>query len=219
MTETDEAFWTAAIAPMPRGERRFPRGRELQEVVEHKCVSLRGWNYPHVPHNDVGQSIVELPDGGLEVTVNILRYREVWRFHPTGVFTHRWRLREDGTSLRGTLHYVAAIYTVCEVLEFGRRLFRDNESVDAVAYRITLEGVLGRPGSGDSFDDLPYHRRIQRDSFEYVLTVGGADLVVGVLDAAVDGAVSLFRQLGVPDISQSFIYRKAEAFLAGRNVI
>ena len=148
------AYWSAGISPGPPRDHRLPGGRQLVELVAMRAVTLRGWNYPHIPRDAPPQGLAWLPDGGVEATTDVWQYHEVWRMHPSGLFTHRWRLREDGTGFSGTLHIVATIYTVAEIFEFGRRLYRDDETVTEVAFRIELQGVLGRPASGDTFEDF-----------------------------------------------------------------
>ncbi len=213
MTDADVAYWSSAIAPSPRQTKRFPPAK-LKDVVEAASVALRGWNYPHVPRNP--QDILGLQDGGIEGRVDWARYKEVWRFHPDGMFTHRWRMREDDTGFRGTIHLVSAIYTGAEVFEFGRRLYRDDESVDEVIFKVDLEGVFDRPGSGDSFEDLPYGTRARRNVANYSTTVPRADLAAGVLEPAVDATSNLFAQLGFSGVSRGFITRKTQSFLEGK---
>lgn len=103
-----------------------------------------------------------------------------------------------------------------EVFEFGRRLYWDDQTVSAVTFRIALEGVLHREGSGDSLDDLPYGARAVRDAVTYSVEVPRAELVGGILAPGVEAAESLFGQLGFTDISRGFIERKAQEFLSGR---
>ena len=216
MMEGTVAYWSAGIAPAPLGEQRFPHGRQLVQIVMERAVALRGWNYPHVPRNEPPQGVVPLPDGGIEATTDTMQYHEVWRLHPSGLFTHRWRLREDGTAYKGTIHFLAAINTVTEVFEFGRRLYRDDQTVSAVTFRIALEGVLHREGSGDSLDDLPYGARAVRDVASHSVEVARAELVGGILAPGVEAAASLFGQLGFTGISREFIKHKAQEFLSGR---
>jgi len=122
MNDGSVAYWSAGIVPAPIEEHRLPADRRhLVELVLERGVALRGWNYPHVPRDDPPQGVVSLPDGGIEATTATGQYQEVWRLHPNGLFTHRWRPREDGTGYRGTIHLLAAINTMTEVFEFGRR--------------------------------------------------------------------------------------------------
>jgi hypothetical protein len=186
----------------------------LVELVAMRAVALRGWNYPHIPRDAPPQGLAWLPDGGVEAITDVWQYHEVWRMHPSGLFTHRWRLREDGTRFSGTLHVVAAIYTVAEIFEFGRRLYRDDETVTEVAFRIELQGVLGRPASGDPSEDFP-GRAIHNEA-TYSVALPRADLVGGVLAASDDASDSLFGQLGFPDITRVFIEETAKRFLSGR---
>jgi hypothetical protein len=200
VSEPASPYWSAAIAPSPRVENRF----------------LRGWNYPHIPKTEP-QDVLGLPDGGIEATVDVMNYHEIWRFHTDGLFTHRWRMREEGTGFRGTIHFVAAIYSVVEVFEFGRRLYGDYDAnTDAVVFRVGLQNVFGLTGSGDSLDDLPYGIESRRNEATFTTTLSRTDLSGGILAPVVEATSSLFSQIGFSAVSDSFIERKAEAFLEGR---
>jgi hypothetical protein len=179
-------------------------------------VALRGWNYPHVPRNDPPQGVTRLPDGGIQAVTATMQYQEVWRLHPSGLFTHRWRMREDGTGYQGTINVVAAIYTVAEVFEFGRRLYQEDTSVDTVTFRITLEDVLGRPASGDSINDPVSGEQARQNVARYVAVVPRPDLAAGILEPAAAAAERFFSELGFTSASRGFIEDKARAFLAGR---
>ena len=217
MNDGSVAYWTAGIVPALIEEHRLPADRrQLVELVLERGVALRGWNYPHVPRNDPPQGVVGLPDGGIEATTATGRYQEVWRLHPNGLFTHRWRLREDGTGYRGTIHLIAAINTVAEVFEFGRRLYQNDGSVSSVTFRIALEDVLNRSASGEPSEDLPYGVRALRNVARHTVELPRADLTAGVLGPSVAAAESLFSQLGFTDVSRSFIERKTQQFLSGR---
>jgi hypothetical protein len=186
------------------------------ELVWDRGVALRGWNYPHVPRDQPPQGVTSLADGGIEAVTATGRYQEVWRLHPTGLFTHRWRLREDGTGYQGTINVVAAIYTVAEIFEFGRRLYQDDGTVETVTFRVTLEDVLGRPASGDSVNDPFDKDQARQDSALYVAELPRADLAAGVLEPCATAAESLFCQIGFTSVSRSFIEDKARAFLSGK---
>jgi hypothetical protein len=210
------AYWSAGITPDPTQEDRWPSGRRLLEIVEMRTVSLRGWNYPHIPKNEPPEGIVLLPDGGVEATTDWSQYHEVWRMHPSGLFTHRWRLREDGTSYRGTIHIIALIYTVAEIFEFGRRLYRDDETAAQVMFVMRLEGVLGRLGSGDAPYGESYDGRAARNAAEHSAVLPRVDLMAGVHAASVDAAESMFGQLGFTGIPRSFIEQATQQFLSGK---
>jgi hypothetical protein len=217
VNDSPVAYWTAGIAPSPADDRRLPAdpGR-LVQLVSMRGVALRGWNYPHVPRNDPPQGVTRLPDGGIQAVTATMQYHEVWRLHPSGLFTHRWRMREDGTGYRGTINVVAALYTVAEVFEFGRRLYQEDTSVDTVTFRITLEDVLGRPASGDSVNDPLSGEQARQNVARYVAELPRADLAASILEPAVAAAERFFSELGFTGASRGFIEGKARAFLAGR---
>jgi hypothetical protein len=217
MLPKDEfAYWSVGIAPDPLRERRWPSGRRLLDIVATRAVALRGWNYPHIPKHEPPEGVVLLPDGGVEATTAWSQYHEIWRFHPSGLFTHRWRLREDGTDYRGTIHITASIYTIAEIFEFGRRLYRDDETATQVMFRIQLEGVLGRLGSGDGPYGEPYNEPALRNVGIHTSGSPRVDLVAGVVAESVDAAESVFGQLGLTGIPRAFIEHTAEQFLSGK---
>jgi len=217
MNYSPVAYWSAGIAPAPVEEHRLPADRrQLVELVWDRGVALRGWNYPHVPHENPPQGVVGLPDGGIEATTATGRYQELWRLHPSGLFTHRWRLREDGSGYKGTIHLVAATYTVTEVFEFGRRLYQEDKSVSSVAFRIALEDVLNRPASGDPSEGLPYGVRARQNIAVHTVELPRADLAAGILRPSVAAVESLFSQLGFTDVSRYFIENKIQEFLSGK---
>jgi hypothetical protein len=217
MSDGVVAYWTAGIAPSPADDHRLPADTErLVRLVADRGVALRGWNYPHIPRSEPPQGMRGLPDGGIEAVTAIERYQEVWRLHPSGLFTHRWRLREDGTGYSGTISVVAAVYTVAEVFEFGRRLYQEDTTVQTVTFRITLDDVLGRPASGDSLNDPFAGERARQNASRYVAVLPRADLAAGILEPSAAAAESLFSQLGFTSPSRGFIEDKTRAFLAGR---
>lgn len=217
MNDSPIAYWSAGIAPGPVEEHRLPADRrQLVEMVWERGVALRGWNYPHVPPDDPPQGVVGLPDGGIEATTATGRYQEVWRLHPSGLFTHRWRLREDGSGYKGTIHLIATVYTVAEIFEFGRRLYQEDVSVSSVTFRIVLEDVLNRPASGDSSEDLPYDVRARQNIAVHTAELLRVDLAAGILGQSVAAAESLFSQIGFTDVSRSFVENKTQEFLSGK---
>jgi hypothetical protein len=217
MTDSPVAYWSAGIAPAPAEQHRLPANtRQLVELVWERGVALRGWNYPHVPRNDPPQGIAGLSDGGIEATTATGRYQEVWRLHPSGLFTHRWRLREDGTGYSGTVNLVAAVYTVAEVFEFGRRLYQEDTSVSSVTFRIAIEDVLNRPASGDLPDDRPYGAVARRNVARHTAELPRADLAAGIVGPSTAAAESLFSQLGFTDVPRSLVESKAREFLSGK---
>ncbi len=206
-------YWSVAIGPLPINANRFPPNRLLGRV-DDSVVALRGWNYPHVDNKEPGM----ITQGSQYVQCRTAwgQYQEVFRFHTNGLFTHRWRMREDGTSYKGTFHFVAAIYSVAEVWEFAKRLYGQDDAVERVRVQILLENVYGRRGSGDSFEDLPYVTTARQNTFEWRVDIQRIDLAAGVRRHAVETTLALFKYLGFVDIGEAFVSRKTESFLTGR---
>lgn len=218
MNDSMVAYWTSGIAPSPADDRRLPADpSRLVQLVMERSVALRGWNYPHVPRSDAQQGVTGLPDGGIEAVTSTGRYQEVWRLHPSGLFTHRWRLREDGSGgYRGTINVTAAVYTVTEVFEFGRRLYQEDTTVDTVTFSVALEDVLGRPASGDSLNDPVNGDQARQNTARYLTELPRADLAAGIAGPATAAAGNLFSQLGFVGVSRGFIESKTQAFLLGQ---
>ncbi|SRR5216683_1380374 len=114
------------------------------------------------------------------------------------------------------IHLIAAIYTIAEIFEFGRRLYRDDETATQVMFMIRLEGVWGRPVSGDRSSGEPYNARAALNGATYSEALPRVDLVAGVLAASVQAAQNVFGQLGLTDIPHAFIEHAANQFLWGR---
>lgn len=83
-----------------------------------------------------------------------------------------------------------------------------------VAFQIGLQGVLGRPASGDALEE--FAERAIRNEAAHSVVLARADLAGGVLAASVDAADSLLGQLGFIDITRVFIEETAKRFLSGR---
>jgi hypothetical protein len=187
---------------------------QLENRLTEASVALRGWNYPHIPRH--AEDFARAPEW-IEGRTSWERYREVWRFHTDGLFTHRWRMREDGVGpFKGTIHFVSAIYTVAEVWEFTRRLYGQDKQVEEVRVILELDNVRGRHGSGDSFQDLPYGSQAQKNSFRGEATIPRIDLLADIRDPALQMTISMFWELGFAGISESFISGRIGALLTGR---
>lgn len=134
--------WSVAIQPLPRLESRIPLVR-LQDRVTEAAVSLRGWPYPGRPTS------VAFSDSWIDAVVEWQDYHERWRFHTDGLFTHRWRGREDDyPRFRNTLNWLSATWTLTEIWEFAKRLYGKDQTVDAARVLLNIEGLSGRIASG-----------------------------------------------------------------------
>lgn len=205
-------YWSAWVAPLPRIINRFPVSK-LVDRLKEASVALRGWDYPHTPRQ---KGALTYSQEWVQARTSAMQYEEIWRFHADGLFTHRWRMREEGTQFRGTIHFVAAIYSVAEIWEFAKRLYGQDDLVKQMRVSVRLDNVYGRAGSGDSFHDLPYGQQATRNSAEYAATLPRVDVFADVGRPAVQTAVELFHQLGFTELSERFIRERAEAFLSGR---
>jgi hypothetical protein len=209
------AQWTAEITPTPAGVLRLPGDQgSLIELVWSRAVALRGWNYPHVPHDGPRQGVTSVPSGIEAVTDSGPRYQETWQLGRDGSFTHKWRAREDGSqAYAGTINVIAAVRTVTEVFEFGRNLHERDSTVESVMFDIALEGMLGRPVSGDFLRDPFDGQQAQQDFTRHRVSLPRADLPAGVPEAATTAACDLFANLGYA-VPRQLVEREVVAFRA-----
>lgn len=207
----DFGYWTATILPLPRVERRF-HPNQLVDLLGEAAVALRGWNFPHIPREAGG---LDYQGDRVQGHTAWGQYQETWDFFTDGLFLQRWRMREDGTEYRGTIHLVATIYTITEVWELSRRLYGQNDTVEQVRVGIDLDNVGGRLGTWSTADDLPAGIHARHNRFQYKRTVPRVELFANPRDYAIETTSQLFRELGFP-ISDSYVRRRTEDFLAGR---
>lgn len=207
--EPEQGYWSVSIAPLPHEPARFTPA-SLEPAVEQASVSLRGWNFPHVPRDVADKGFREdyfwaRTDWG--------QYVEQMRFHLDGLFTFRWRMREDGTTYRGSFHAVANIFTVAEIFEFARRLYGSREAVSGVAVEIRLEGVLDRPLSGDPAQNLPYQLRATENVFTFRTTLRRLDLLTDSASPSLMACQRMFAGLGYRGITDRFLADTINDFL------
>ena len=68
---------------------------ECKELVRTSSVSLRGWDYPHIPtHNDAEQEFYVI-DKRIESWIDWHLFKEVWRFYCNGQFVHFFGMLDD----------------------------------------------------------------------------------------------------------------------------
>lgn len=147
----ERGHWSVAIRPATSDRSRVPY-EDLFAIIDRNSVHLRGWDYPHVDHQNppqrgsdwVGQEF----DRGQRI--------EVWRFHTNGLFAHffgitaDWRdqsrlLPVDPRWTPGLhLHLLDTIHLFVEIYEFAARLTQSPAGSDQMCVEICINGLNGR---------------------------------------------------------------------------
>jgi len=131
---------------------------ECLKIVEKSVVSLRGWNFPHVPRrNDDVEGL--LPSGDFyESWSNWGANKEFWRIYKSTQFIMYQALREDWyevdgwyaeyakkiTSGSSLAMFGSLIYQLTEVTEFLSRLAQQGLYQDGVKLNISLHNTAKR---------------------------------------------------------------------------
>lgn len=119
--------------------------KNLETILEKSQVSLRGWNFPHLPLNNKDDSKKPYSIGnGVEFYTHWERITELFRFYQSGQFTGKFALYEDIiTELNGQkmipgkhLDFLSLIYRTTETVLFVKNVI---ENTDIDGGIITLE--------------------------------------------------------------------------------
>lgn len=135
---------------------------QARDIVDKSSVSLRGWDYPHIPHRDDEH-------GGNDTAADFAQgwcdwycHREFWRMYKSGQFLHYKALRED-LSKEGNipqdgpvLATGSLIYSATEVVEFTYRLFRNNIYQGGASIDLTIGKTRGRQLWIDNPNRMPF---------------------------------------------------------------
>jgi hypothetical protein len=135
----------------------LPSLTQARDLVIENRVSLRGWDYPHIPvqRPDLSSGIT-MHDAHVEAWTDWDTHREIWRMYLSSQFIHLVALHEDWTENRqwaapgddfqpGTqLSIRGGIWHIAEFYEFlGRLMTRGLYSAGADC-RIELVNTAGR---------------------------------------------------------------------------
>lgn len=145
-------------------------------AVERNQVSLRGWNYPHVPSrtDDIGRLA-----NAVEAWTDWSTHNEYWRMYSSTQFIHYRSIAEDwrGSSPfeqsgdapeQQVLGVVYHTWTLAEVFEFLARLTKDGLYQEGVEVSISLMNTAGRVLRIDDPDrEFTYERITNAESLLY----------------------------------------------------
>lgn len=119
--------------------------KDLQEILKKSQVSLRGWDFPHVPIQD--REDTKRPyfiGNGIEFYTDWERITEIFRFYQSGQFLAKFVLYEDTIgNLHGKelnpgkyLDFLSLIYKITEIVLFVKNII---ENTDIEGGTLTIE--------------------------------------------------------------------------------
>jgi hypothetical protein len=146
--------------------------QECKDLMEKSVISLRGWNYPHIPNDSdssgtgVGNNFYE----GWFESPNV-HIKEFWRLYQSGQFIHyvsthydwledykprnMW-MREDEHGNGPFLGAIDATYQITEIFQFLERLTKAGLYEEGVNVSITLYNTAGRSLIVDHPSRIPF---------------------------------------------------------------
>lgn len=149
-------YWRVNFQPAQINE--IPALKECLDIVLKAKVSLRGWDFPHIPRANLdGDHSIATGNTFYEGYTNSGAYKEFWRFYQSTQFIFLKALSEDwlqedpfyaghhtniqpNTSL-GILH---SAYFFTEIFEFLKRLAEQELYKDGVLVQISLHNTAQR---------------------------------------------------------------------------
>jgi len=159
----DNAYWRVNFRPEDYISGRLDTLSECLKVVEKNRLNLRGWDYPHLGHDN------EREFGGnyLASWTDFLGNIEYWRLYKSGQFIHLFSVRENTkeewkkesreahkkhlsfrTDLKnesppGYVSVTNLVYTITEIFEFAARLCQSEFYQGNIEIDISLKKVKG----------------------------------------------------------------------------
>lgn len=144
-------YWRVIFRPRLFNATRIPSLPTCEEMVEKASVSLRGWDYPHIPRRNGVTSGNDYVEGATDSGA----FKEVWRMYQSGQFIHLKSLKEDWMKEDSwfrqhrkepgeVLEILVTVYDLTEVFEFLSRLARFGVYKEGVEVSIGLHNTEGR---------------------------------------------------------------------------
>lgn len=155
-------YWRVHFRPLaPEGELAGPM--KCLGIVQRASVSLRGWDYPHLPSRDDDISIL---NDSAEARTDWGQHLEYWRMFETSQFIHLRALHEDWRDAdayaTGLVHDPGMVlgigtntWLLAEIFEFLARLAADGLYGYGVEVAVELHGAQVRELWVDSPDRAP----------------------------------------------------------------
>jgi hypothetical protein len=126
--------------------------KDLQEILRKSQVSLRGWDFPHVPIQDREDTKRPYSIGnGIEFYTDWEKFSEIYRFYQSGQFLSKFALCEDtignlhGKELKPGkyLDFLSLIYKITEIVLFIKNII-ENTDIEGGSLIIEINGTKDR---------------------------------------------------------------------------
>ena len=125
-----QGYWEVIIRPTEFIDNRLESLAKCKETVRELSVRLRGWDYPHIDHNNPPTCGIDYVEQGVDWQYKV----EFWRYYQSGQFIHyagMWEDWQDQSTIWSNkieskpgeiLSIVSAVYSLTEIYEFASRL-------------------------------------------------------------------------------------------------
>lgn len=150
-------YWRINFEPLVYSK-KIKTLSECKSIVEKNSVTLRGWDYPHIPRRKEGEIGMYAADNYYEGREDWHNHKEIWRMYQSGQFLHLLGLRDDWMELSGwgiapnsevkpgsQLNLIGEVtYEFTEIFEFLSRLGGAGIYDEGVRVTISLNNTKGR---------------------------------------------------------------------------
>lgn len=152
-------YWKLIIEPVLDLERFFEHEIDGKRFVDNCKVSLRGWDYPHVPTTRGTEENYQISNGQVSSFTDWNHFKECWTYYQSGQFVHIFGLCEDWFSESDWLDkshhlkqikpltlfdFVWSTYTITEMMLFVRNVAKDPHYGGNVKITISLHNTNNR---------------------------------------------------------------------------
>src|SRR5882672_11668860 len=130
-------YWQIRFLPSEPLIRDLER-QEIREILTKSSISLRGWNYPHIPVHNNDHEELYLSGDHFEGWIDWNIFKEIFRVYDNGQYFHLFGAYEDWWSenddlpsdhpykkvqVGKTLEVVSVVYRITEIFAFLRNLY------------------------------------------------------------------------------------------------
>jgi hypothetical protein len=141
-------YWRINFRPVSALAEKLTMDK-CKEAVFASNVSLRGWDYPHLPLGKDGSSGLEYGDEFIEAWTSFMFFREFWRIYRSGQFLHyrgMWEDREEFPNKPQDpfISIIEVIYLFTEITEFASRLANALALEKGLSITISAHNTAGR---------------------------------------------------------------------------
>jgi len=152
-------YWKLVIEPVFQIDKFFNHEVDIREYVNQKKISIRGWDYPHIPNKRGAEDDYEISNGKMNSFTDWNHFKECWSYYQSGQFVHVFGLREDWfcesdwfdkdhqlkkVTPMTVLDFVWANYSITEMFLFTNNIVNDERYKGEIKISITLHNTKNR---------------------------------------------------------------------------